>query len=95
MSSGEKYNPTTNAWMKIPDLPQPRKKLSTAVLNDTIFAIGGFEDDTCISVVECYDDKSNKWIAAKDMDIHAIFLSACIVMDFQEFLALGIDLQSV
>jgi kelch-like protein 10 len=95
MSSGEKYNPTTNAWVKIPDLPQPRKDLSTAVLDDTIVVIGGFGNDDFIGVVECYNDKSNKWIAARDMDIYASYTSAFVVMDFQEFLDQGIDLQSV
>jgi kelch-like protein 10 len=80
MCSGEKYNPTTNAWMQIPDMSHPRANFGIAVLDDTIFALGGV--DSLKNPVECYDEKSNDWIAARDMNICALNLSACVLIDF-------------
>jgi hypothetical protein len=52
------------------------------VINDKIFVIGGDQYCTPTSSVECYDEKSNKWIASGDMEIgeRIDYLSACIVM---------------
>ncbi|PNF16817.1 hypothetical protein B7P43_G17848 [Cryptotermes secundus] len=76
--SGEKYNPTANAWMQIPDMSQPRASFGIAVIDDKIFAICGI----CVqkNTVECYNEKSNAWIAARDMNIFASGLSACVIM---------------
>jgi kelch-like protein 10 len=86
MCSGEKYDPTTNTWMRIPDMSQPRASFGIAVIDDVIFAIGGRqdgeddEDGTLTNAVECYDEKSNEWIGARDMNIFASGLSACVIM---------------
>jgi kelch-like protein 10 len=77
MRSGEKYNPTTNAWVQIPDMSHPRANFGIAVLDDTIFALDGNTRNS----VECYDGKSNEWIAARDMNICAFHLSACVIID--------------
>jgi hypothetical protein len=34
-----------------------------------------------MNAVECYDEKSNEWIAARDMNICASGLSSCVIMD--------------
>jgi kelch-like protein 10 len=65
--SGEKYNPTTNEWMQIPDMSQPRASFGIAVIDDMIFAICGMRRCGETNTVECYDEKSNAWIAARDI----------------------------
>jgi hypothetical protein len=74
MCSGEKHSPTTDAWMQIPDISEPRVHFSTEVT-------GGLQDATTMNGVEGYDEKS-KWIDAKDMNVHVSGLSACVVMCF-------------
>jgi hypothetical protein len=77
MRSSEKYNPTTNAWVQIADMSRARENFNTLVLGDTIYAIGG----GILNGVECYNEKSNKWIAARDMDIRGFRPSVCVIID--------------
>lgn len=42
MCSGEKFNPMTNTWAPIPDMYNPRSNFAIEVIDDMIFAIGGF-----------------------------------------------------
>jgi kelch-like protein 10 len=82
MCSGEKYNPTTNAWMQISDMPHTREKFGIAVIEDTIFAVGGLYHNTKINrTVECYDENSNEWIAARNLNVPLVGLSACVIKD--------------
>uniref|UniRef100_T1IS98 Kelch-like protein 10 n=1 Tax=Strigamia maritima TaxID=126957 RepID=T1IS98_STRMM len=50
------------------------------LIDDMIFAIGGFNGVTTIFHVECYDDKTNEWYEATDMNIYRSALSACVIM---------------
>jgi hypothetical protein len=61
MSSGEKYNPETNTWTHIPDMHNKRARMSTAVIDDMIFVIGGNDTGRDMSNVEYFDDRKNKW----------------------------------
>jgi Kelch motif. len=64
MCSGEKYNPETNTWTQIPDMYNPRSNFAIEVIDDMVFAIGGFNGVTTIYHVECYDQKTNEWYVA-------------------------------
>lgn len=61
MCSGEKYKPSTNTWSHIPDMYNPRSNFAIEVIDDMIFAIGGFNGVTTTYQVECYDEKTNEW----------------------------------
>lgn len=39
----EKYNPASNQWTSLPDLPEPRSSLDAAVLNDRVYVFGGWQ----------------------------------------------------
>jgi len=98
MCSGEKYNPQNNTWSAIPDMYNPRSNFAIEVIDDMIFAIGGFNGKssffkkclkcngmidflgvTTIYHVECYDEKTNEWYEATDMNIYRSALSACVI----------------
>jgi hypothetical protein len=59
--SGEKYNPETNTWTRIPDMHNGRKRFGMVVIDDMIFAIGGVQGRMDISNVEYFDDRKNQW----------------------------------
>lgn len=46
ISSVEKYNPETNSWSVISEMPVPREGLSGAILGDSLFLSGGSNTDS-------------------------------------------------
>jgi kelch-like protein 10 len=77
MCSGEKYNLTTNKWIQIPDMPDPCINFSTEVTDDMIFAVSRQQNATTMNTTKCCDEKSNKWIDARDMNICISGVWAC------------------
>jgi len=59
-SAVEIYDPTNNTWGTATALPTPRMDLAVAVVNNKIYAIGGW-NQTVRSTVEEYDRSSNAW----------------------------------
>jgi len=56
--SVEAYDPATDTWTKVDDMPTPRKALATSAVNGKIYAIGGNSVpafNSCISTVEEYE----------------------------------------
>ncbi|CAF1403894.1 unnamed protein product [Adineta ricciae] len=64
MNSGERYNPKTNTWIPVPDMYNPRS---------------GFNGVTTIFNVECFDDLTEEWYDAADMNVFRSALSACVL----------------
>jgi hypothetical protein len=59
-----------------------RKRFGIAMIHDTILAVGRLYGNTRNDdAVECYDEKSNKWIAARNLNVCPIGLSACVIKD--------------
>jgi N-acetylneuraminic acid mutarotase len=50
------YDPATDTWTTGTAMPTPRQRLGVAVLNDTLYAIGGYQidSDACVSNNERY-----------------------------------------
>jgi hypothetical protein len=59
--SAERYNPRTDKWTEIPSMRTPRLGFATAVMDDKIFAIAGYNGNTSINNVECFDKRTNEW----------------------------------
>ena len=38
-----RYDPRRNTWERIADVPEPRHHMPLVVLNDTLYAVGGFD----------------------------------------------------
>ena len=53
-----KFNPKTNKWIKLADIPNPATNLALAAINGKIYAIGGdqFQDANRV-----YDPQANAW----------------------------------
>lgn len=53
-----KFNPKTNQWIKLADVPNPATNLALAAVNGKIYAIGG---DLFKNTNREYDPKTNSW----------------------------------
>lgn len=61
MNTGEKYSPETNQWTPVPDMYTTRSNFAVEVIDDMVFAIGGFNGMATIHQVECFDDRTQEW----------------------------------
>jgi N-acetylneuraminic acid mutarotase len=73
------YDPKTDKWTEKTDMPTPRWGLSTCVVNNKIYAIGGNKGNAALSAVEIYDPATDKWAKETDMPTARYDLSASVV----------------
>ena len=76
--SAEFYNPATNQWTGIPNVPTPRGFLAAAVgLDGTIYVIGGYNNTTGIlNKVEAYYPPTNTWTTLASLPVPTDHLAA-------------------
>jgi len=72
------YDPTTDKWEAKKALPTPRGFLTSAVVNDTIYVIGGGYP-TATGVVEAYDPATDTWTTKTSMPAPRIGMAAAVV----------------
>ncbi|KAL1462179.1 hypothetical protein MTO96_027194 [Rhipicephalus appendiculatus] len=77
--SAEKYNPETNTWTSLPNMYTPRSNFAIAIIDNLVFAIGGFNGQSTTNLVECYDPSTNQWCEATDMNEARSALAACVI----------------
>ena len=66
----EEYNPKTNQWRKLRDMPNFKYAFSTVVVDHEIYTIGGYDMDDSfkrLDLVEVYNPKFNKWRPSEPM----------------------------
>lgn len=63
----QRYDPGTNRWSRLKDMPEPRGGLGAAYATQRIYAVGGETVTTAQDVVEVYDIPSNSWVAASSL----------------------------
>jgi N-acetylneuraminic acid mutarotase len=61
------YEPQSNSWHRLADLPTKRCALGVAYLNGKIYAAGGADNKTPLSSFESYDILTNTWEVLPDM----------------------------
>ena len=57
----QRYDPATNAWKRLPNMPRPRGGLGAALVDGRIIAVGGADLTSVSTTVEYYDIASGKW----------------------------------
>ena len=74
LSTVEVYDPKTNSWERVTDMPTPRTKAETAVVNGTIYVCGGYNgiDNRLVNLkfldtVEAYDPQNDTWTRKQGM----------------------------
>ena len=57
------YDPATDTWTPLPDMPTPRDHLGAAVVGDTLYAVGGRQAafETEIATTEALDFATGRW----------------------------------
>lgn len=55
------YNIEKNTWSKKTTIPTPRCWLTSDVINNKIYSIGGYASTGAINTNECYDPLTNTW----------------------------------
>ncbi len=76
----EAYDPQTNTWQQLADLPTQRTYPYTAVVNGIIYGFGGWYTEKVGNVgqikypivVEAYDPETDTWTRKKDMPVSRV-----------------------
>ena len=76
MSLVEVYDPQTNTWERLTDMPTVRSEPMTAVVDGKIYVMGGYvgKDNQGVNLkhlkaVEMYDPETDTWVRKQDMSI--------------------------
>lgn len=74
MSLVEVYDPQTNRWYRVSDMPTPRSNAKAAVVDEKIYVLSGNDgidrrivNNEPLKVVEVYDPKTDTWMRKQDM----------------------------
>ena len=59
----EVYDPETKKWIFGRSLSTPRANVAVAVVNDMLFAVGGFDGKSFLSSVEYLDPETFEWVS--------------------------------
>jgi N-acetylneuraminic acid mutarotase len=81
VAANEAYNPKTNSWTMKSPMPTPRDHLSSAVIEGSIFVIGGRQPDIGplfkdLNANERYDPTNDRWIASEPLPTNRSGLTA-------------------
>ena len=57
----ERYDPKTDTWTNIAAMNIARDAIGVCVLGDKLFAVGGYDGQQYLNLVEAYDPLLNEW----------------------------------
>lgn len=63
-----RYDPSTDSWSVVVAMNTRRSGVGLCVLQDKLYAVGGFDGCTYLKSVEWFDTKSNQWKIASTMN---------------------------
>ncbi|XP_072024205.1 kelch-like protein 28 [Amphiura filiformis] len=76
-SEMERYDPRQNLWSKMAPMHDARAYFASVVLNNCIYAIGGF-NGRWLNTVEKYDPQTNRWQYVRELSIPRSSFSATV-----------------
>jgi len=77
----ETYDPESNAWTRLRDMPVGRHGHSAVVVGDNIFLMGGYTDAGETDLVSEYDPVTDTWKARSPMPTSRGFFGAVAIGD--------------
>ncbi|XP_051165737.1 kelch-like protein 5 [Leptopilina boulardi] len=57
----ERYDPKTDTWTMVAPMSVPRDAVGVCVLGDRLLAVGGYDGQQYLTLVEAYDPHLNEW----------------------------------
>eukprot|EP00948_MAST-09A_sp_MAST-9A-sp1_P003743 g3743.t1 len=63
----ESYDPQTNSWTVIPDMPEIRRNHVAAVLKGKLYVCGGWDGDNSVDTVFIYNPYTTSWSQGPEM----------------------------
>ena len=73
ISNFEYYNPKTQQWHRLPDLPNPRSGLGATIAQGSLYVVGGrnnsLEGNMDCNSLTMYDADSNMWVMRNPMSV--------------------------
>ncbi|XP_012344511.1 kelch-like protein 5 isoform X2 [Apis florea] len=57
----DKYDPKTDTWTMVAPMSVPRDAVGVCVLGDRLMAVGGYDGQQYLTLVEAYDPHLNEW----------------------------------
>ena len=86
ISTVEVYDPRTNTWERVADMPAPRANAEAAVVGGKIYVIGGYtgidnrgENLKVLKVVEVYNPQTDTWERKQDMSLPRVRFGTGVV----------------
>ncbi|XP_070532422.1 influenza virus NS1A-binding protein homolog [Ptychodera flava] len=88
MDTVEIYDPDTNEWSSLPDMPTPRGRFEFNVIHGKLYAFGGSDGTSELKTGHCFDPDTGKWsaVAGIQTERHS---SGAAVLDDKLYLAGG------
>lgn len=84
----EAYDPRADSWTRMSDLPQPRHHGMAAVVDDRLFAIGGFSESGFTATDHVWELVGDTWVERAPLP-EAIGAGAAVVLDGRIFVVGG------
>lgn len=56
-----RYDPKTDTWTMVAPMSVPRDAVGVCVLGDRLMAVGGYDGQQYLTLVEAYDPHLNEW----------------------------------
>lgn len=56
-----RYDPQTDVWTAVAPMSISRDAVGVCLLGDRLFAVGGYDGQVYLSIVEAYDPQTNEW----------------------------------
>lgn len=84
-STVEAYDPETDTWATLADMPTPRSHMTVSAFGGKIYAIGGgvpprtARSGEYHSLIEVYDTATNRWAPAADLPTPRSVLSSSVI----------------
>jgi kelch-like protein 1/4/5 len=62
----DRYDPKTDTWTQVASLNVGRDAIGVCLLGDHLMAVGGYDGQHYLRLVETYDTQNNEWQAVSN-----------------------------